>query len=275
MGWNGSGKRLNITQAKGSAPHRRERNLKKIFIVSSASAFLAFVILLLVLRLASNVSQPSDSHAGRGLITDRSKSTSKAIQELKEQAKLLKPRAKRTAEIIPGKPPVDLPQITTRRIVEVGSEHVALKYAYRNATEQLLMQTFSCPLGLAPRPIGFIPAEDRQDMINILAMPVKIEDDDDEDTRIGKEIIADAKKELIQYIADGGDPNTFFQYYYDELVKAYELHNEVQEEVRRLAEEEKDPDLARQFMKKANEMLTAEGIAPVSLDIESGEQENE
>lgn len=81
------------------------------------------------------------------------------------------------------------------------------------------------------------------------------------------------KKEMIAYIKQGGDPDEFMAYYHAKLLKDFEYRNEA----RRVAQEtyEEDPALGREFVRKLNEQLGAEGIMPLSMSDVSPDEEDE
>ena len=94
-----------------------------------------------------------------------------------------------------------------------------------------------------------------------------------------KEDINFAKKEMASYIAQGGDPDDFLQYYFKELNRAFECRNEVRDQISQVYEE-CDRDFAREFRKKANAMLSERGIKTLPLsdfeeDDEIPEEEKE
>ena len=73
-----------------------------------------------------------------------------------------------------------------------------------------------------------------------------------------------AKKELKEYLAQGGNAADFLHFYYNELQNAYELRLEASKTVRQFAHNE-DPETARKYLEETNKKLAEKGIAPVML----------
>ena len=132
---------------------------------------------------------------------------------------------------------------------------------YKNGIEQLLNWVAATEPGDMPMPIPLIDKDDRANLVNILSIPCPITKDDSEDLKALKEAVNYGKKEMAGYVADGGDPDQFFDYYFEQLKQAYEMHCEVQTAYHRLIRE--NPDLASEFRVKANETLAQKGIKPI------------
>lgn len=141
---------------------------------------------------------------------------------------------------------------------------------YRNATEQMLVDIFSCRLGEMPPMQLDIPPSEKKHLVEILLDKNEITKDDSEALAVGKDILTKAKKELIAYIKGGGTPDAFFEHCYRELEMAHLRRMDAIEEIHRIGEEEGDPEIALQLQKKVNEKLRAEGILPVKAHLELG-----
>ena len=138
---------------------------------------------------------------------------------------------------------------------------------HRNATEQALLDIFSCEVGDPPLPLTDLPREDLTNMWNILRSPNPITDKDAEDIKIGKETLELAKKELMKYIKDGGTPDEFLSYYHGVLEKAYQKRMIATEEIYKVLEEQNDPEIAREMLKRVNRELRNEGIRPLPIPL--------
>ena len=138
-----------------------------------------------------------------------------------------------------------------------------LKRPFKSGVEQLLSWVFCIEPGEMPVPIPSISEEDRQHLAEILISRNEIEEDDTPAVIAMKETVDYAKKEMIKYIKNGGDPDDFIRYYHRELNKAFEIRNEAISQAAALAEEE--PELAREFVKKVNEKFSNDGIKPLDI----------
>ena len=135
---------------------------------------------------------------------------------------------------------------------------------FKTGTEQLMSIVFSTELGDMPMPIPPISEEDRQNIVSILLSENQINDADSEKIKQCKENVALAKKEMIEYLKAGGDPDSFLQYYFQELKNAFELRNAAVEQIREAWEE--DFELGRQFLERVNEKFANEGIKSIKTE---------
>lgn len=150
------------------------------------------------------------------------------------------------------------------------------KMMFNSGTEQVLSWLCCVKLGETPIPPPPMPEEELANLANILVSKNEIKEDDSEAAAELKQMVDSAKKEMIKFIKDGGDPDEFMQYVFREQMKAFETRNTAQEMYEDMIEE--DPEMAREFAKKANEKLTEQGILPIELpeeDAESQEQQQE
>ena len=135
---------------------------------------------------------------------------------------------------------------------------------YKNGVEQLLNWVAMTEPGDMPMPMPFLSEEDKADLVNILSIPCSIKDDDDDYLKALKESVNYGKKEMANFVADGGEPDEFFSHYFEQLKQAYEAHSEAQTAYGKMVEE--DSELAPQFRVKVNEMLAQKGIKPIEPD---------
>ena len=135
---------------------------------------------------------------------------------------------------------------------------------FKTGTEQLMSIVFSTEVGDMPMPIPPISEEDRQNIVSILFSKNEIKESDSERVKDCKANVEHAKKEMIEYIKQGGDPDEFLQYYFKELKSAFELRNEAVSQISEVWEE--NPELAKQFLQKVNEKFTEEGIKLINQE---------
>lgn len=133
---------------------------------------------------------------------------------------------------------------------------------FKTGTEQLMSWVFTTELGDMPMPIPPIGEEEKRDIAAILISENPInEEKDDEMTKVCKEQVQLAKKEMAKYVGEGGDPDEFLQYYFKELKRAFEFRNDAIQQCEELAEE--DPAMASEFVKRINEKFAEEGIKAI------------
>ena len=158
---------------------------------------------------------------------------------------------------VPGRPKV--------HDIEYVTANAGVKPVHRNAVEQNLINIFTCQLGDAPRPLGPMDFKDRETLTGILISPNPVTDKDAENVKVAKETLALAKKEMAKYMADGGNPEYFMQYYRNELLKAWKKRQDAQDMAMDMLDREGDPELAKAFVKRVNKELEAEGIKRIYL----------
>ena len=136
---------------------------------------------------------------------------------------------------------------------------------FKTCTEQVLDWVFNCEVGGDPPP--FVPPLDPGEMANIgeiLDRANEVLEGDSEEVAARKVMVERAKKELKEYLAQGGNAADFLHFYYNELQNAYELRLEASKTVRQFAHNS-DPETARKYLEATNKELAKKGIAPVML----------
>lgn len=144
---------------------------------------------------------------------------------------------------------------------------------FKTGVEQLMSWVFTVEVGDMPMPIPPIGEDDREQLAAILVSKNEIKDSDSEMAAFAKEQVDYAKKEMAEFIKQGGDPDEFLQYYFGQLRHAFEFRNEAQQQYYDLLEE--DPELAEEFAKRVNESFDEKGIKHIFTDKEENESEEE
>ena len=93
----------------------------------------------------------------------------------------------------------------------------------------------------------------------------EVNEEDNENTKYCKEMVALAKKELIQYIKEGGDITGFLTYYRDQLKEAYHSYNSARRMVLEAYRTESDRELCDLYLNKINEELSHKGIKKITV----------
>ena len=142
--------------------------------------------------------------------------------------------------------------------------HVAYQ-PFKTCTEQVMDWIFNCSVGDDPPP--FVPPLDPGEMANIEAIldrTNEVIDEDTPDTAARKQMVELAKKELKEYLAQGGNAADFLHYYHQQLVNAYELRLDASRVVKEFARDA-EPAEVRKFLEQTNKALADKGIGPVML----------
>lgn len=134
---------------------------------------------------------------------------------------------------------------------------------YATATEQVLDWVFTTRLGDMPPPLPNLPMFEEAHLAEILVNGCRVKDSDDEAVKERKEIVDLAKKEMIKFVSDGGDPAEFLKFYHDELRQAHMEYQAAQREVFQVVREE--PELALDYLARVNGQLAEKGIKPVRI----------
>lgn len=131
---------------------------------------------------------------------------------------------------------------------------------FRTGIEYSMARIFMTRVGDAPPPplTTMIPIQDEAHLAEILIANNPVLETDSEEWAVAKETVELAKKEMIQYIKDGGDPESFMSYYYNKLENAFEERRASLKEVARVAYE--NPELAQEFYERVEKRLEEKGI---------------
>lgn len=122
---------------------------------------------------------------------------------------------------------------------------------------------FTTKPGDLPPPMPKISIHDELHMAEILIANNPIVEGDSESVKNAKEIVALAKKELRDYIKQGGEVEEFLEYYRGQLTQMHNEHVDAMKSVRQIINE--DPDIAVEYLNQVNKRLEERGIKPVTL----------
>ena len=136
----------------------------------------------------------------------------------------------------------------------------------RNGVEQLMLQIFSREPGDMPLPFPRdIPKADMDRLVEILLDKHPADEKDSETVKFDKETLQLAKKEMIKFIKDGGEPYDFLKYYHDQLSQSYFRRHDAQVLASNMINEGEDPAVIDAFIKKANAKLREDGIKEIAI----------
>ena len=134
---------------------------------------------------------------------------------------------------------------------------------FRTGTEQVLGWIFTLKVGSVPPPLPPIPIRDEAHMAEILVSDNPALEGDSESARHAKEMVELAKKELRQFVKQGGEVSEFMKYYHGQLVQAHQEWQDCQRSVMQMIRD--DPDLAPDYIREVNKRLSDKGIKPVNV----------
>ncbi len=130
--------------------------------------------------------------------------------------------------------------------------------------EQLMLSIFETELGDPPPQIPMLPQVDEEAVLATIEKMHTVNADDSEETAQAKTLINNVKKELKVYLEEGGNINSFLQYYCSELQRAYdERVLYCQDVINAIKTEQRD--VAQELYLQMNEKLNEKGIKPISL----------
>lgn len=134
---------------------------------------------------------------------------------------------------------------------------------FRTGTEQILSWLVHAVPGDMPPPIPNIPIQDEMHLAEILIADNPVKEGDSEAVIEAKKGVEEAKKELRDYLKQGGEAKEFFDYYRGQLIQSHEEWIECQKSVVKVLQE--DPTLAEEYVKEVNNRLAEKGIKPVLI----------
>ena len=134
---------------------------------------------------------------------------------------------------------------------------------FATGTEQIMAWVFMTEVGELPPPLPKIPDSEMVHLTEILLSENKIGDADSEKTAQAKEMVQAVKKELAEFIKNGGAAKDFFDYYRGELVQAYETRKTVRQSVLKILKEE--PSIALDYLDEVNKELEGKGIKKITI----------
>ena len=134
---------------------------------------------------------------------------------------------------------------------------------FRTVTEEMVSEIFSTRLGDTPPQLPRIPFRDEVHMAEILIAANPVSNGDDDETAEKKAIVEAVKKEMREYLKQGGDIAGFIDYYQDQLEQANNEWKDSQKSVTKVLRD--DPDIAADYIKEVNKRLKDKGIKPVNI----------
>ena len=137
---------------------------------------------------------------------------------------------------------------------------------FRTGIEASMARIFMTKLGDPPPPFftTAVPLRDETHLVEILLADNPILETDTAAQRASKEMVALAKKEMTEYIKNGGNPEDFLKYYHGKLQEAFDLRRESAKSFMSVARE--DPSVAGEYLERLNKDLAEKGIRQIELN---------
>ena len=195
------------------------------------------------------------------------------VQRVSPSAKKPKPKPKTVEEAMANIEEAPKSEIKKRELSPEEWNRLTNR-VFKTGTEQLLSWVCQVTPGDMPMPIPNLDEEEKRNLAAILISKNPVKEGDSERLANLKQDVDYAKKEMAKYIGEGGDPDEFLHYYFKELNHAFEYRNEIMSQIAALYDSG-EKELAREFRKKANEMLAEKGIKQVELSEFEEESETE
>ena len=152
---------------------------------------------------------------------------------------------------------------TSSSTTNVAGKTAKPKSPYRNGVEQVLGWIFNCEMGKPPPPLPDFSPADSEKLVSILLSKNPVEEGDSARVADAKEMVELAKKELLDFMKDGGKAGDFLTYYRGELTKAYHERTDAQKLV--LATLREDAETGMALAEEINKKLSERGIKPVFI----------
>jgi hypothetical protein len=144
------------------------------------------------------------------------------------------------------------------------------KPIFSSGAEYVLSMIFNCEVGTVPAPLPILTKVERKNIWETLMVQMKIDDSDSETTAEAKEMVNFAKKEMLEFIKQGGDPDEFLLFYHNELRKAYGMRELFRRELEKTIEE--NPIEAESLCINMNKVLSERGIKLLNIDLKNNDE---
>lgn len=288
-GWNGSGGRSSppgqpkttAGKAKAPSPLRGVVAGALVAVLAAGAMYWFFGA-----QVASEESGDGARRPGRGLIAEASPDVASPGEAAGEpaRAKPAEPEKPIWERPIPEgldedsraawkrKMAYEKKRATDQRLRRYLEKHKPQKSIYRSGTEQVLDWIFYTQVGdHPPPPLPQMSQFELEHIDEILDSVNEIKEDDDERMAERKRIVDGVKKELRQFLKEGGTVQEFLEHYRNELVAAYEMKGMVASEISREINNSTDSEESLKFIERANKVLEEKGIPAVELTEEQKE----
>lgn len=183
-----------------------------------------------------------------------------AEPEEKPEPKKKEPRLAYLKNLTPEERRAEIKRLQAERPINLQAPTNRL---FATGTEQVISWIFTTTPGDMPPILPNLPAFELAHLQEILDHTNTVTEADSERSEEAKLTVDLVKQHLKDYVAKGGDPQGFLQYYRDELQQAFETRREAQRSLMQAVREE--PEIAGELMSELNAELDAKGIKRLAL----------
>lgn len=240
-----------------------------VFVVIVAS------VVLYVLHSGTSVDEPKKDRKSKVVKDVAPKKIPKPQILSEHQPEVSEPSEPTAVDLMKGMTPEQRREFTLQELEKRPIDLTpTTNQPFRTGIELSMARIFLTEVGDMPPPplTTFLPIQDEAHLAEILIANNPAIAGDSEKVKLAKEIVEGVKKELRAYIKDGGDVESFMQYYYAKLAGAYEERMEASRSVVKLAQEE--PDIVYDYIERVNKHLREKGIKEIFLPKHIKEQLN-
>jgi hypothetical protein len=259
-----------VSVAEGSVPRRVNRRRTLSVFAALLGATGCVVLMVVLLKQRPKVKPVAVAEATKGIVRTQRAKMANAPEE-KDLA------VTHGAQAVPGKagavpppmsskpPPVPPQPAKAARVTTSGAANTPAnnpRQTFTTGTEQVVSWIANSRLGDPPPILPMLPMV--ENIEKILNTDIVLYDDDDGRTEAVKANVAKMKQAMKAFVAEGGDPQEFLQFYQDELKAAHEEWRTSQAELMKKIRED-DKRGAAVFLEERNKELEAKGIKPLAV----------
>lgn len=249
MGWNGSGHSIQAHQGESQPRGWHSRfNRQSLVLLITVTACIG----LYSYKFMLNAGKPEQPVVEQKIPKVATTSYHKNIKVVQSKASLNERLSTigelKRAEVHVAESPIDISTYTN--------------HYFETGVEQVMGWIFACQPGMMAPLLPAITDEEKRNIAAILISKSVIKPTDDDKAIAVKQAVNQAKKEMMRFIKEGGDPQEFLEYYHEQLRMASNFRDIAFVQVQEAYEE--DPELGRELLSKVNEKLDSEGIVTIS-----------
>ncbi len=155
--------------------------------------------------------------------------------------------------------------VVKRHLVDIDKSRLktVTNRLFKTGTEQVISWVFTTRLGDNPMPLPPLSKKEKENIWSILQQECEVNETDTKREAEAKAIVNEIKKEMRQYLQDGGTPEEFLEYYHSQLRTAAMRRQESIRAAMKVRRE--SPEMFEDYVNTLNERLRAEGIREMKL----------
>ena len=259
MGWNGN----NGAETK---PLARRQNEKKPATTSPSlvRGIVAGLIVVVAAALAIYLMTQQDAKpkepAPNAPKVEKISDVAKSIPSAPQKDPVIEERTRKVAKIKAMTPEQRLDFLYEEAKKKPLDLTPSTNKVFKTGVEQVMSWIFTTRLGDPPPPLPQLTIFDEVHLAEIIIADNPILETDSERVKDAKETVALAKKELVNFIKEGGDVEEFLTYYRDQLREAHNEYVKAQRKIINAYRDGEDPEVCRVYAEQINAELEEKGI---------------